>query len=246
MRNYKIKGLILKRFNYGEADRFIWIISNENGLIQAKARGVRKIQAKLKGPLELFNISEIELIEGKSLDTITGANILESFENVKKNLRLTSKAFYLAELLLGFSAENEQGNLFALAETFFSRLNYYDDDLLIPKFIINLLDRSGFAPQLDHCYKCENDNFNNQLINFDLKNGGLICQNCFSSYNNKNKMITVSPKTVKLLRLLRKRKTKIRVEKKYIFEAQQILECFVESILEKKINSTRFLKEVDA
>jgi len=105
MRNYRLTGIIVHRINVGEADRLIIFFSRERGLVTVRAKGVRKIKGKLKGALELFRYSTIELARGRSIDVITGAQISKPFDSFRTNLTDTSVAFYLSEAIVGLMAE---------------------------------------------------------------------------------------------------------------------------------------------
>jgi DNA repair protein RecO (recombination protein O) len=239
MRNYRVRGLILKRFNYGEADRFIWLLTRDRGLLQVKAKSVRKIKAKLKGPLELFTLSDIELAKGRSLDTVTGATIVESYNNIRTDLGLTSKAFYFSEYLLNFLTENEPTKAYRLAVDSLGRLNSNrEEKFLVLSFIVNLLEITGFTPELDSCLECDQE-ISSERIGFDFKGGGLVCSECHS-----NLTIKLNERTVKLIRLLRSGKENIKVDRKYVEQGEQALEKFAETIIEKKINSNRFLGQI--
>jgi len=247
MRNYCVNGLVLKRFNYGEADRLLWILAKDKGLFQAKAKGIRKIKAKLKGPLELFMLSNIELAKGKSLDTITGAQIINSYNNIRSELELTSTAFYFSELLINFLIENEDANSYNLAVRSFSNLdNKTEDRFLILKFLVRLLEITGFSPQLDNCLKCSQQiNKSDGQIFFDFSSGGLVCSNCLSKLEVEENQTRdkIEPKTIKLIRLIKQGKTNINIDDHNISRAELILERFAESIMEKQINSNRFLNQ---
>ena len=65
MKQRKTSAIILRRTNFGEADRILSLLTPE-GKISAIARGVRKQKSKLAGGVEIFALNEVVLIEGKS------------------------------------------------------------------------------------------------------------------------------------------------------------------------------------
>ena len=82
----KTEAYVVKRVNYGEADRIVTFIT-PSGKIAALARGVRKEKSKLAGGLEAFVLTEICVRMGKKdLGTITGAKMLCFYKNILKNL----------------------------------------------------------------------------------------------------------------------------------------------------------------
>lgn len=99
MPSYKTEGVILKRLNYGEADRILTIYTKYRGKIRAIAKGVRKITSRKGGNVELFNHCVLFLAEGKNLDIVTEAQVVNSFSRLSDDLEKTAAAFYLVELI---------------------------------------------------------------------------------------------------------------------------------------------------
>jgi len=75
---YATKGYVIRRFNLGEADRIITLITPDRGKLKVVARGVRRMKSKLAGHLELFSHVNLQVAVGKSLDVATGAQLIES------------------------------------------------------------------------------------------------------------------------------------------------------------------------
>ncbi|HET9411546.1 MAG TPA: DNA repair protein RecO [Candidatus Saccharimonadales bacterium] len=83
MRPFSTQAIILRRTNYGEADRVLSLLTPERGKISAIAKGVRKPKSKLAGGLELFALCEITLIEGRGdLALVTSARLKEFWGNI--------------------------------------------------------------------------------------------------------------------------------------------------------------------
>ena len=55
MRNFKTEGIIIKRRDYGEADRILTVMTREYGKLKIKAKGVRKITSRRSAHIELLN-----------------------------------------------------------------------------------------------------------------------------------------------------------------------------------------------
>ena len=80
-------GIVLRRTNYGEADRILNIITPE-GKVSAIARGVRKEKSKMAGNVELFSLIELNIHFGKNeMGVLTGAKMKKYFGNIVKDLR---------------------------------------------------------------------------------------------------------------------------------------------------------------
>lgn len=65
MATYQTNAIVLKRENIFEADRLYHLYTEDFGKVKAIAGGVRKINAKLTGHLEPFNLIWVELMTKK-------------------------------------------------------------------------------------------------------------------------------------------------------------------------------------
>jgi len=82
----KTKAIVLRRTNYGEADRILNILTPV-GKISVMAKGVRKIKSKLAGGIELFCVSDVVVHRGKGdLGVLTGARLGEFYGEIMKDL----------------------------------------------------------------------------------------------------------------------------------------------------------------
>jgi len=83
MKPIRTKAIVLRRTNYGEADRILHVITPEHGTIGVMAKGVRREKSKLAGGIELFSVIEITLQPGKgNLTTLTSARLDTFFTHI--------------------------------------------------------------------------------------------------------------------------------------------------------------------
>ena len=108
IRTYKTEGIILKRSNFGEADRLLTVFTKHYGKIRCRAPGIRKIISRKAPHLELFNLSTIFLVQGKNMDIVTEAVTINNFSRFKKNLDKVKIAYYLCELVDALCPEKQE------------------------------------------------------------------------------------------------------------------------------------------
>lgn len=83
MTTIRTKGIVMRRTNFGEADRIIQFLTPDYGTISAIARGVRKEKSKLAGGVELFGRSDITLTKGKGdLWLLTSARLERFYSHI--------------------------------------------------------------------------------------------------------------------------------------------------------------------
>lgn len=81
-KDLKTTAYVLRRTNFGEADRILNLITPE-GKISAIAKGVRKPKSKLAGSVEILTLFEANLHFGKSeLAVLTGARMIRFYKNI--------------------------------------------------------------------------------------------------------------------------------------------------------------------
>lgn len=148
VKNYKTEGIILKRFNYSEADRIITIFTKHYGKIKCLAKGIRRLTSRKRGNLELFNLTKLFLIKGKNLDLLAEAQTIDYFSNFRQDLRKVAAAYQLSGLIDAITRENQNSrDIFELLKFSLEKLNKIEGDIssLILNFKINLLKYTGFG-----------------------------------------------------------------------------------------------------
>lgn len=143
MRSYKTEGIIIKRKNFGEADRILTVFTKQHGKIKVLAKGVRRITSRRGPNVELFNLVTLYIHKGRAFDILTEAQVVNAFPSIRKKLELIGLAYYCCELIDGLCAEHQPHpkiyNL--IVET----LNELDNGI-IQQFEKTLLSELGFLP----------------------------------------------------------------------------------------------------
>lgn len=82
MKTLRTRAIVLRRTNYGEADRILQLLTPE-GRRSVMAKGVRKEKSKLAGGIELFAISDVVLGEGRGeLGILTSARLVHFYNHI--------------------------------------------------------------------------------------------------------------------------------------------------------------------
>ncbi len=235
---YKTRGIILKRTNLGEADRIITIFTEKFGKIRIVARGVRKTLSKMAGHLEPFCLTNLQIVEGKNLDVVTGAQVEECFMGIRSDLAKTQNCFYIAEIVDKMTEDGDiHVEIFELLAATFCHADELIAPLLISFFEINFLAQMGFRPELHQCVKCQNkitagDN------SFDFTRGGLICADCGLGR-------AISDEAIKIIRLSLdhdfSKIKRIKINKKIEQEIRQLTNYYLKHIHQKDFKSEKYL-----
>ena len=156
MHSYTTDAIILKRFNLGEADRVLTLLTRDRGRVSAIGRGIRRTKSRLGGHLELFSHSQLGLSEGRTFDTITSADLVEPHTGLSTFIERVNAAHYVAEAVLKLTVDEQiVDRLFELVAATFAQLAKTSETAaLLAGFQLKLLALLGHQPTLDRCVHC--------------------------------------------------------------------------------------------
>ncbi|MBI3743398.1 MAG: DNA repair protein RecO [Chloroflexi bacterium] len=250
----KTEAIVLKHFPLGEADRVLTLITPQAGKVRAVARGVRRPKSKLAGHLEPLTRTRVLIQRGRSMDTISQAETIESNIEVRQDLWRMTCALYSAELVERFSSEEQEGEaiyrllretITALAPSVHPELvggeTHWNPDITMRWFEVRLLDLSGFAPELYRCLDCTADVLPSAHF-FSASAGGVLCPSC------RAKDSLARPLSLNALKLLRlysrgalQTAQQVRLPPDLSVEVEHIMRQYLIHTLERELKSTDFL-----
>ncbi|MEY4067388.1 MAG: repair protein RecO, partial [Actinomycetota bacterium] len=76
---YRDEAIVLRTHKLGEADRIVTMLSRQHGQIRAVAKGVRRTASKFGSRLEPFMAVDIQLYEGRTLDTVSQVETIGAY-----------------------------------------------------------------------------------------------------------------------------------------------------------------------
>ncbi len=85
MEYHTSEGIVLNKTSYGEYDALYDIYTKEFGKIRARAQGVKKEGAKLKGHLEPLSMVRVTFVLGKRGERLTHATLVRFWEGMRQN-----------------------------------------------------------------------------------------------------------------------------------------------------------------
>jgi DNA repair protein RecO (recombination protein O) len=146
---YINEGFVLKRRNFGEADRILDIYTKEKGKISLLAKGIRRPSSRKRGHLEIFSKIKFQVISGSHMGIMTEVETLDGFKQVRESMKRVSLAYYFVEVLSKAVHEGDENievyNLFSgVMEKLKSTKRLKD---LRIEFITNLLKILGYWPK---------------------------------------------------------------------------------------------------
>jgi len=249
-RSFRAEAVVLSHWDYGEADRMIGLYTLEMGKVRVIAKGVRKSRSRKAGHLEPFTRLSLLLARGRDMLIVTQAETLNAYLPLRDDLMLVGYASYVIELLDRFTFPEEENRaiyrlvtetLQRLAETEASEMQI---SLVLRYYELNMLNLSGFRPQLFNCVKClEEIKPQDQFFSAEL--GGVLCPQCGASTPRAR---PVSMPALKYLRHFQRSSftvvRKVKPPESTLREMESLLQDYITYLLERRLNTTTFLKQV--
>ena len=175
---YRERGVVLRTHKLGEADRIVTLLTQGRGLLRAVAKGVRRTSSKFGARLEPFMVADLQLFEGRTLDTITQASTLGAYgphiSGDYERYRAGSVIVETAERLSEGGPAPEQyrlliGALRTLAQGTVST------ELVRDGYLLRAVAAAGWSPGFDECVRCGEPGPHTLVV---VQLGGVVCENC--------------------------------------------------------------------
>lgn len=180
------RAVVLRTHKLGEADRIITLLTANNGLRRAVARGVRKTASRFGGRLEPFSVVEAQFYEGRNLDNITqveavnlyGVALCQDYDAYTAASAICETAAQLTEAD-GSHAHYQLvvGALGALYKRVVA------PHMLLASYLLRALTLAGWGVQLRQCVVCETPGM---FFDFSVAMGGVLCPACVAENVSDN------------------------------------------------------------
>ncbi len=252
MPTFSTPAVLLRRINFGDYDLVITFFTLKEGKLSAIAKSAKKSTKRFSGVLELFSVLEIVVSGGgpKRLAVLQEAVLKHPFANIRKNIKKTGYASYWAELVNEWMEEGvKQVQLFRLFQYVLEHLDQgqIPEPALSILFQMRFANLSGHSPNLKQCIVCRTplDKIEANKVLFDLKRGGLLCQNCAGCSTGYTHL---TKGTVKQLLWAEKedlsQAQRIKFTAQALKEGLEFLEEFVPYHIGRQLRSLKFLREI--
>jgi len=196
---YRDEAVVLRTQKLGEADRIVTLLTRRHGRVRAVAKGVRRTGSRFGARVEPFMQVDLQLHEGKSLDTVTQAETISPFgERIAADYGRYTAGTAVLETAERLTSEEREpalrlyllvvGALRALAD------EAHTPSLVLDAFILRAMAVAGYEPTLDACSRCGDPGPHRF---FAVAAGGVVCPE-----HRPPGSATVSPPAVELLQAL--------------------------------------------
>ena len=246
-RRYTTEAIVLSRFDLGEADRVLTLITPTGGKLKAIAKGIRRPTSRLGGSLEPFAELTVALARGRTFDVVTQVSVGHAWLRLRDDLESTATAWYLAELADRSLEERHAAEpLYALLRRAYELLDAGMAPGRVARwFEMHLLDELGVRPEVDRCVECDRVLEAHDRFRWVPPLGGVLCERCPGPPHDRAALSLEGLKLIKAYqRLDIEALAGLRLPLAAEREVEAVLREFVRQALERDARSLAFLDEI--
>ncbi len=237
-------GLVLRTYDFSEADRVIVLFTRERGKVRGIAKGVRRSRSRLAACLGWISLSELQLYgkETRDLMLVTQGQLENAFPGLKTDLTALGQAARICELVDGLTPERQP--LPGIFNLLIATLQLLETGVLPSLagiwFETGLLNQLGYRPDLKACQLCQR---NSEAMAYHAETGGVVCRSC-----RPRGGFAISPGARRLVeRLIRfpaEQVQRLHLHPRLQSEIADLLEAAVHYQLGRKLKSDTFRQAV--
>jgi DNA repair protein RecO (recombination protein O) len=245
---YRANAIVLRRTDFGEADRILTLYTREHGKLSAIAKGARKPISRLAAATEMFTYGRYFLATGRNLDVLTQAETRESFPEIRDDVHRVAYAVYILELVNEMIEDRDPN--YDLFDTLLSSLylleGSVDPETVARAFELYLMTVSGYRPNLESCGQCDAE-LPTERVGFSPSFGGVVCEECGpvpddtisihrETLDAMAKLLDAEPAAIRDTRLMNGVKV----------EMANVMRWYIRYRLERELKSAEFIQALKA
>ena len=232
---------MLRKLDYGEADRIFTFLTRTHGKVGAIAKGVRRPESKLGPSLELYGHVDVLLAKGRGeLDVVAQVQRVPGYR-IEGDVERMAHAALIAELAERVCEDRHPvDGVYELTVTALDELARETDPRRASAwFLMTALDLLGYAPQLMACVSCERP-LAPKPAAFSAPAGGFLCDSCALPA-----MELVPLPTIKVLRLIAsgdiETYRRLKLDSALMNSIEGVLQSQLEHHLDRRLKSLAFI-----
>jgi DNA repair protein RecO (recombination protein O) len=175
---YRDDAVVLRTHKLGEADRILTLLTRYHGQVRAVAKGVRRTSSKFGARLEPFMVVDVQLYEGRNLDTVSQVETISSYgREITADYAAYTAASVMVETAEKLTNEDSSAQQYLLLVGALRALSKAEHatSLVLDSYLLRALSIAGWAPNFDSCASCGSEATHTA---FALQLGGVLCESC--------------------------------------------------------------------
>lgn len=185
----EMEGIVLTEQTTGDRNRFVTLLTRDNGVVNCFARGSREIKNSLFAPTQPLCYSRFEIFSGRSGKTIDDAELIKSFYDLRVSLGKLALTQYICDLVIRNmkSGVNSSEHL-DLVLNCFHVLEKQEKPAELVKAVFELRFSSllGYMPSVVYCAGC--GKYESDIMYYNISSNSLYCSECCRDTESAQKL----------------------------------------------------------
>ena len=178
MQHEEINGLVVRVRGAGDHDRYLSVLTAEQGRITMLSNGSKSIRRGQMAVSQMYTYANFEFYRRSGFRVLKDGSPIQSFYGLSGDIDRLNLAAYLCDVACELTDEGEEASemlrlmlnsLYAVSE------DLYLQELIKGAFELRAAVLSGYAPDLGGCTVCGTDT---KEMYLDVMNGALLCADC--------------------------------------------------------------------
>ena len=248
-RLYVTDAIVLSRFDYGEADRILTLLTPEHGKLKVIAKGCRRPTSRLGGSLEPLAALRVQLARGRTFDVVTQVSVEQPWLRLRDALEPTATAWYVAELAdRSLEERHATEPVYLLVRRAYELLDAGMAPGRVARWYeMRLAEELGVRPEVDRCVECARLVTADEPLRWLPAAGGVLCA---AHPGPSQTAAGISADALRVLKAYQRMDAEglaaLRLPAAVEREVEAALADFLRHVLEREPRSRRFLDEVRA
>jgi len=244
-------GICLRRVDYSNTSQVATFLTSDRGRLSVLAKGVKRAPKKgiRRGFDLLCRYELVYVIRRHSLHLLTDRYLRENFAGIRQSLERIRSAYYVAELVLNVTIEEDPcPALYGLLARTLRRLERGSSiELSLLLLEIGALQHCGVWPRLDACARCGGELDSARGLPFSPGDGGALCGRCSRSPDVSESSARTEVDRAELATLAElaaqppARVERVRMPPARVARMSRILRFYIRHMLGKELKTWKYL-----
>lgn len=240
---YKTEAVVIGARNWGEADKMMTFFTLERGILEAAAFGCRRPRSPLAGGMQLFAHLEVQLAEGRRVDTVKQCMQLGHCKKIGEDLQVMAYGAFVAEFLREFMpAGTPEPKAFACLLEVLGAFEERHPRVTALAAVLQLLEFTGLQLRYEHCVHCGSAVVGDAA--FAASEGGVLCGDCSKDCNAQPFPKELRQLVLNLRDMDWQSAPGFSVSGRTLVQAESLLLNYLQNLLGKPLKSLEFIQQM--
>ncbi len=179
MQHQSIDGLVVRVRDMGDHDRYLSVLTAEQGRITLLSKGSRSMKGGQASVSQLYTYANFEYYRRGDLAILKSGSVIEPFYTLSSDIDRLDLASYFCDVICEVTDEGEpapEALRLLLNALYATGKDLYPQEIIKGAFEWRIAALSGYTPELGACSGCGREQ--SDPFYLDVMNGALLCPEC--------------------------------------------------------------------